>query len=135
MVRLWYLMQTVRLATFIMGPALYLGFPSGSHFHVGTPLHSRGWMVATTLASRHRGQPMAGIHTSTYRREVSLPIPGFCVTYCAHSARARWGKSKRSVTCPAVYFFGGSTAVGTCPRSHRAVRCCASALQSPNSRF
>src|SRR6266852_8985290 len=69
---------------------------------------------------------MAGSLTSIHCREISLPIPGICVTYHPRPARARRG----SVTLPSEYFLGGSPPISACTASHRKVRCCATTCQS-----
>src|SRR6266852_960492 len=78
---------------------------------------------------------MARALTTIHRREGTLFIPGICAMYCARPARACWGKGRRSVTRPSEPFLGGAAPVGTCPGSHREVRCSATTLQSSYIRF
>src|ERR1700760_4627245 len=78
---------------------------------------------------------MAGSLTSIFRREESLHIPGIHAAYCARLARARRGKSDRSITRSADSFLGGLTPVGTCRGSHWEVRCCTTACQSSHYCF
>jgi hypothetical protein len=78
---------------------------------------------------------MAGKFTPIFRREESLHIPENCTMYRPRSARARWGKSDRCITRPGESLFGRAPVFGTCLGSHRAVRCCTTALRSPCSRF
>jgi hypothetical protein len=122
-------MQRVGLAAFISGAGLYIVLPF--HLHGGTPLHLRASIFAITMARRHREHAMAGNFPPIYRCEESLRIQGICTMYRPRPARARRGKSDRCVTRPGESFFGRAPAIGTCPGSHWAVRCCTTALRSP----
>jgi hypothetical protein len=63
--------------------------------------------------------------------EMSLPIPGIRITYRSRPARARRG----NITLPSESFLGGSPPIRACRRSHRKVRCRATARRSPYSYF
>ena len=106
-------MQRVGLASFVSGAGLYLVL--ASPFHVGGPLHLRGFIFGTRLARQHREHTMAGTIAPIYHCEESLPIREICATYRACPARARWGQNDGSVAHPAEYFLGGAPAIGTCP--------------------
>ena len=73
--------------------------------------------------------------TSIYRGEGSLPMQGIWAKYRGRPARARWGLNNRSVAQPTECFHGGARAIGTFPGKHRAIRCRATALRSPNRHF
>ena len=78
---------------------------------------------------------MAGTITAIYRCEESLLVQDIYTAYRVRPSGARWGKSSRNIACAAESLLGGSQPSRTCLRSHRAVRCCATALLSPYSRF
>src|SRR5216684_260318 len=78
---------------------------------------------------------MAGSFTSIHQCEKYLLIPGIDAIYRTRPARARWGKSDRSVTFPGESLLGGVTPAGTCPGSHWGVRRRATARRSPYNCF
>src|SRR5258708_25509579 len=127
-------MRTVGLAAVVPYTDLQLGLTSGSHSHDGTPLHQQ-WLSTTSLGRRHRGRPMAGSFTSIHQLKKSLLIPEVDAIYRTRPARARWGKSDRSVTCPGESLLGGVAPVGTCRGSHWEVRRRATARRSPYNCF
>jgi hypothetical protein len=77
---------------------------------------------------------MAGSFTSIHQCKKSLLIPGIDAIYRSRPARARWGQSDRSITCPAASLLGVPP-VGTCAGSHWEVRRRATARWSPCNCF
>jgi hypothetical protein len=82
-------MRSLRLAAVVFDTGLQLVHPSGSHFHGGTALHLREWISPTTLARRHRGQPVARRFKFIHLCEGSVLIPKFRAAYRADPAGAR----------------------------------------------
>ena len=78
---------------------------------------------------------MAGTITPICRCEEPLLIQGIYSAYCARPSRARWGTSRRNITCAAGSLLGGSQRNRACSRSYRKVRCRATALRPPYNRF
>jgi hypothetical protein len=127
-------MQTVRLAAFVSGAGLQLVLPSGSHSRGGTPLHPEDRFSRLHWQDDiESSQWLELLHPFTAVKD--LYISREFAAYRARPARARRGKSDRSVTRPADSFLGGATPIGTCPGSHWAVCCRTTACRSPHCRF
>ena len=128
------LCRRVGLAAFTSGAGLYIDLPF--HLRGGTPLHLRALDIC-----HHNGkhdienmQWLEIFHPFTSVKNLYLNKE-LRTTYRPRPARARQGKSDRCVTCPGESLFGRAPAIGTCPGSHWAVRCCTTTLRSPCSHF